>query len=79
MNTERIKAIITIVITAGVNIANICGYACDADPIINAVLSVFSFVCIAYSWWKNQNITEPAIEAQKVLDHLKAERKARED
>lgn len=78
MNTERIKAIVTIVVTAVVNIANICGYAYDLDPILNAVLSVVSFVCIAWSWWKNQNITEPAIEAQKVLDHLKAERKAKE-
>lgn len=76
MAIERAKAIITIVITAIVNIANVCGYAMDADTWINAALSVLSAVTIIISWWRNNNITEPAIEAQKVLITLKAEEKA---
>ena len=78
MNTERIKAVVTIIVTAAVNVANVYGYAVDADTWVNAALSVLSVITIAYTWWKNQNITDEAIEAQKVLDHLKAERKARE-
>ena len=76
MNQERAKAIITIVVTAAVNVANVLGYAWDLDPILNAVLSVFAFGCIVYSWWFNQNVTEEAQAAQLVLNKLKNERKA---
>ena len=77
MNIERIKAIATIIVTAGVNIANICGYAMDAEPIVSGVLSVISFAAIIYSWWFNQNVTAEAQEAQKVLRMLKTEKKAK--
>lgn len=76
MNVERAKAIITIIVTAIVNIANVYGYAIDAEAWINVALSILSAACIAWAWWKNQNITAEAIQAQAVLDHLKAERKA---
>ena len=79
MNIERIKAIATIAVTAGVNIANILGYAMDAEPIVNGVLSVISFIAIIYSWWFNQNVTPEAQEAQKVLNELRAEKKARRE
>lgn len=76
MNAERVKAILTIIVTAGVNIANILGYAYDLDTILNAVLTIFSFICIAYSWWFNQNVTDEAQQAQIVLNDLKAAKKA---
>lgn len=72
---EKAKAIVTIIVTAVVNIANMCGWALDADTWITAALSVLSVVTIAYSWWKNNNLTDAAIEAQKVLDTLKAQSK----
>ena len=76
MNMERVKAIATIVVTAVVNIANVMGYAMDADVWLNAVLSVLSAISIVWSWWKNQNITDEAQQAQLVLNQLKNERKA---
>ena len=76
MNEERIKAVVTIVVTAAVNIANVYGYAVDAEPYVLAATSVLSMVTVAYAWWKNQNITVEAQQAQAVLDKLKAERKA---
>ena len=79
MNEERIKAIVTIVITAAVNIANVMGYAVDADAWVNVALSVASAICIAWAWWKNQNITDEAIQAQKYLDDLKAAKHASEE
>ena len=75
MNQETLKAIITIVVTALVNIANILGYALDMDTVLNAVLTVFAFACIVYSWWFNQNVTPEAQEAQLLLDKLKAAKK----
>ena len=77
MNIERVKAILTIIVTAAVNIANILGYAYDLDAILNAVLTIFSFVCILWSWWFNQNVTDEAQQAQLVLNELKAAKKAR--
>lgn len=76
--SEKVKAIVTLVVTAAVNVANVLGYALDMDTWVNAALSVASVVCIVYAWWKNQNITPEAQEAQKVLLELKAQRKAKE-
>ena len=72
---ERTKAILTIVVTAAVNIANVFGYAQDADAWVNVVLSIASAVTILWSWWFNQNVTVEAQQAQLVLDELKAKRK----
>lgn len=71
--TERIKAIVTIVITAAVNIANIYGYAIDAEPLVTGALSILSFITIIWSWWKNQNVTDAAVKAQAYLDGMKAD------
>lgn len=76
MNAERIKAIVTIVITAIVNVVNLYGYAVDAGAVVNAVFTIASFVCILWSWWKNQNVTDEAQTAQSYLNELKAEKKA---
>lgn len=72
MNQERVKAILTIIVTAAVNVANILGYALDMDAILNCVLTIFSFVCIFWSWWFNQNVTDEAQAAQVYLNSLKA-------
>lgn len=76
MNKETIKAILTIIVTAAVNVANVLGYALDVDAVLNAVLSVFAFACIVYSWWFNQNVTAEAQTAQIYLNKLKLEKKA---
>lgn len=76
MNIERAKAIITIIVTAAVNIANVYGYAVDADAWINVALSILSAACIAWSWWKNQNITYAAQQGQLVVDRIKNEQRA---
>ena len=73
---ERIKAIVTLVVVCGVNIANVMGYAVDADAWVNVALSILSAVSIIYAWWKNQNVTEQAAQAQVLLDALKLEAKA---
>lgn len=75
---EKVKAILTIVVTAAVNIANVYGYAVDAEAWVNVALSVASAVTVAYAWWKNQNVTPEAQQAQLVLNNLKNERKALE-
>lgn len=73
--TEQAKAIVTLIIVCIANICNVLGFAFDADPWINVCLSVISAVSIVYSWWKNQNVTGEAIQAQALLNLLKVQRK----
>ena len=75
---EKVKAILTIVVTAAVNIANVYGYAVDAEAWVNVALSVASAVTVLWSWWFNQNVTPEAQQAQLVLNNLKNERRALE-
>lgn len=76
MNAERAKAIITIIVTAIVNIINLYGYAVDAGAVVNAIGTLVSFACIMWSWWKNQNITYAAQQGQLVVDQIKNEQRA---
>lgn len=71
MNAESIKAIVALVVTAAVNVANVCGFALDYGMVYNVVLSVASVVCVGYVWWKNQNVTAAAQQAQEYLTELK--------
>ena len=75
LNGERIKAALTIIVTAAVNVVNLFGYALDAEMWVNACLTILSFVMIGYTWWKNQNITPEAAQAQLLLYALKEENK----
>lgn len=75
VNGERIKAAVTLIVTAVVNVANLFGYALDAETWVNAALTIASFALILYTWWKNQNITPEAAQAQMLLDALKEENK----
>lgn len=72
MNAQSLKAIVTLVVTAGLNIANAAGFALDYGTVYNVVFSAASLVAVAYAWWKNQNVTEAAQQAQEYLDELKA-------
>ena len=74
---EKAKAIATLVIVCAVNVCNVLGYAVDAEPWVNAVTSVLSAIAIAYAWWKNQNVTPEAAQAQVLLDALKAAKHAK--
>ena len=74
---EKARAIAPLVIVCAVNVLNVLGYAVDAEPWVNAVTSVLSAIAIAYAWWKNQNVTPEAAQAQVLLDALKAAKHAK--
>lgn len=76
INIERARAIITLVVTCFVTIANMYGFAIDADEWVSCCLCILNAICIGYTWWKNQNITEEALKGQHLIDRLKSERKA---
>lgn len=47
------------------------GIAVDADALFTVVMIVIAAVVAVWSWWKNNNVTEAATDAQKVLDEMK--------
>ena len=49
----------------------IFGVTVDADSLFTVVMCVVSVIAAVLSWWKNNNVTSAATEAQKVLDELK--------
>lgn len=75
INMERARAIITLVVTTCVTIANMYGWAVDADEWVSCCLCILNGICLLYTWWKNQNITEEAVAGQHLIDNLKRERR----
>lgn len=48
--------------------------AVDADALTEAVAAVLAAAGLVWSWWRNNNVTEEAQEAQRYLDDLKEKR-----
>lgn len=44
----------------------------DDETVNNLVSSAFTVVAACIAWWKNNSVTKPAIEADKVLKELKS-------
>lgn len=73
----EIKAIVRLLVTVILTI-NACLTAKGMNPIpfdesafTEAVTYILSAVTIVWSWWKNNNVTKAACEAQGYLDQLK--------
>lgn len=47
------------------------GIALDADALFVGVMLVISVIVYIWVWWKNNNVSKAATEAQKVLDEMK--------
>lgn len=73
MNKEQIKAIGTLAVALGALalVFAITFGAVDADALTSAVAAVLAIGTTVVAWWRNNNVTEAAQDAQKVLDSLK--------
>ena len=71
MNAESLRAIVALAATAAVNVANAAGFALDFGALYNVAFSAASAFCVAWCWWRNQNVTLAAQRAQEYLDELK--------
>lgn len=73
MNKEQIKAIATlgVALAALALVFAIAFGAVDADALTGAVAAVLAIGSTVVAWWRNNNVTEAAQDAQKVLDGLK--------
>lgn len=70
-NSQTAVAIGRLIVTILASIAATLGWSFDADLWLNVFLSVLSVVLLVYSWWKNNNLTLAAQEAQNVLSAIK--------
>ena len=48
------------------------GVTVDADALFVGAMLILAIVAYIWSWWKNNNVTAAATEAQRFLDELKA-------
>ena len=47
------------------------GFAMDADIMFTAAMSLIALVVLIWNWWKNNNVTKAAQEAQEYLKVIK--------
>lgn len=47
------------------------GITVDADALFVGAMIVLALAAYIWAWWKNNNVTTAATEAQKYLDELK--------
>ena len=69
---ECIMGIVRGIVPVVVTVLTIFGISADADILITVIGLILSIVTFVWSWWKNNNITLAAQQAQKVLDDLKS-------
>lgn len=71
MNSERITAIARLAVTLIVTAAAGFGLALDGDAIYTGLACALALACYVYTWWKNNNVTQAAQQAQHYLDSIK--------
>lgn len=70
-NTDRIVAVARLACALTASVAAGCGLALDADALMTGAMCAAALACYVWSWWKNNNVTEAARDAQKYLDSIK--------
>lgn len=77
-SNQTLMAFIRLLCSVIASGAAMAGFALDADALFTGAALVLAIVTYVWSWWKNNNVTDAATEAQKVLDNLKMEEEAEE-
>lgn len=72
LNKESFIAIIRLIVTAIGMIATTFSWTIDTNLIFNILVSVAAGVLLIWTWWKNNNVTEAAQQAQEMLNEIKA-------
>ena len=67
-NRERIVAIVRLLVMLVSAVAGGFGLTIDPDGLATIVACAVALVAGVYSWWRNNNVTEAATEAQHYLD-----------
>jgi len=68
MTTEKLIAFVRLLAPLVSAALALVGVTVDADSVLVGLVCVVALVTFVWAWWKNNNITTAAQEAQKVLD-----------
>lgn len=71
---ERIVAIVRLLVMLVSAVAGGFGLTIDPDGLATIVACAVALVAGVYSWWRNNNVTEAATEAQHYLDSIKGKK-----
>ena len=70
-NSERIMAVVRLMVMLASAVAGGFGLTVDPDGLGTIVACGVACAAGGYSWWKNANVTLAAQEAQRYLDGIK--------
>lgn len=70
-NRDRVVAIARLVVMLAAMVAGGFGLQVDADSLGTIAACAVALVAAAWSWWRNNNVTEAARAAQEYLDGIK--------
>lgn len=80
VNQQTIMAFVRLVCPLIASAAAMCGIAVNADDLFIVATCAVALVAFIWSWWKNNNVTKAAQEAQGYLNVIKkAEKVDRSD
>lgn len=68
---DRIVAIVRLLVMLASAVAGGFGLTVDADSLGTIAACAVAVVAGVYSWWKNNNVTKAAQDAQAYLDAIK--------
>lgn len=71
-NAQRVGAVIRLAVMLVAAVAGGFGLTVDADSLLTIASCAVALVAGVYSWWKNNNLTQAAQQAQEYLDAIKA-------
>lgn len=72
MNRERIMAIARLACALAASVAAGFGLAVDADELYTGAACALALAAYVWGWWKNNNVTRAAQDAQAYLDSVRA-------
>lgn len=76
--TKAIAALVVLILTlvnSGLQLAGVDTIPINNEKVELGITMGATAIASVYAWWKNQNFTKEAAQAQEVLKELKDERK----
>ena len=72
--SDRVVAVVRLVVTLVAMVAGGAGIAVEPDGLATIVACGVALVAGVWSWWKNNNVTKAAQDAQAYLDGIRGTR-----
>ena len=71
LSDGRGAAVVRLLCTIVCGVAALAGACLDVDVVVEGVACALALACALWSWWRNNNVTEAAQVAQRVLDAVR--------